>query len=558
MPACSTCGLAVEWLRSCYASEWRLFRGRPDMQTAGEYYFSPAETPFYAGWHNLSSAVWHDANHPQIIQLGEAPVKRSWRSGDFRVADVRESAIGNADCLQFGEDPADTVPAEMLVDGFIPACHLTEVEVDVLWEQVSSYESCATQRIYASLLVMLYEGDEANIRKTISDWLGDSVVVSITLHTGVRNGVITLRLGAWMAAVVDGTFNAQELALQAFIFPRGPQNFGPYSSHPFWLESSTYILSILQANGMQAGQKFFICGHSYGAAVSYNLLARFRHWEPDRLLRYCTFASPKIGDERMVRLIQRCDGISIINDSDFVTILPPDRWTVAPFAALLGGIIVALYEQWWRPPSQWLVALDGSFTGGATPNLDYYTLRALVDEMLAGRTLDPSISHRMPAYVGRLQTRCPDEEWPINVVTQKDVWFPTGALVLTGDLRPKGALIFHGVPIPVPGALCADALALPLEDWYDLDLTSTVALQWVKWSIPAGPAHTYTLDYEIVSGTAVELSEFRLGTCATGITLSLSDLNSSVPISTSGDVDLIMDSFLLTSGTRTIRVRLRF
>lgn len=553
MPACSTCGLAVEWLRSCYASSWQLFRNRPDVRTPGEYYFSPEITPFYSGRHNLGSATWRDINHPQQVILGEIVGPRSWRHGDLPVVAVRESAIGQADCLQFGESIDDTVPARDLVDGFPPLCVLTVEEEDTNWEEVSSYESCATQRIYAALLVMLYEGDEENIRKTILDWLGPSVVVTFRPHTGLFPGVITMRQGSWLAAVLDGTQNAQELALQAFIFPVGPSNFGAYSSHPFWNAAGNVIYPLLEAAGMTADQRFFICGHSYGAATAYNLLARFRHWRPDRELRYLTFGCPKVGDERLINLIRACDGISIINDSDFVTILPPDRITLEPFFTLFPVPILMLYTEWLRPPHQFLLTIEGEFVAGAVPFLDYFSLLALLLEVFEGRTLDPSIPHRMPEYVGRLQIKCPDEEWPINSETQKDITFPMECLVLNGNKKPRGALIFHGIPIPVPGSSCAVAAAFPADTVYTGTVTGSIG-DW--WSVPFVVGKTYRITMTLHVGSIVSGFIFQGPDCSSlsiGVALGSTGAPNAVDFSPSVTTNYYLNAFRIL-GTSTYSV----
>ena len=57
VPACSVCGMAVDWLRSCYQSEWALFKDAPTTLIRGRYYFSPPKTGFYAGTTLLASRV---------------------------------------------------------------------------------------------------------------------------------------------------------------------------------------------------------------------------------------------------------------------------------------------------------------------------------------------------------------------------------------------------------------------------------------------------------------------------------------------------------------------
>ena len=78
MTECSTCGYAVEWLRSCKASRWRLFANAPEIVTDGEYYFLPEEAEFYPDWHCLWSREWVTEEATADTQLGELPGFSRW------------------------------------------------------------------------------------------------------------------------------------------------------------------------------------------------------------------------------------------------------------------------------------------------------------------------------------------------------------------------------------------------------------------------------------------------------------------------------------------------
>ena len=172
----------------------------------------------------------------------------------------------------------------------------------------------------------------------------------------------------------------------------------------------------------------------------------------------------------------------------------------------------------------------------------------------------PISGHLSPEYLRRTQRQCPEPEWPINLPVSQTTWLPEAVVTFTGKRPPSrdGALVFTYAPIPVPGVTCPTALELALEEWFEFPPLSTTVAQWVFWPIPLGALHTYHLDYEVVPGTGEILTEIRIGPCPGSIVATLSMSDESVPIATVGGFDLLLDSFLLSSGTATIRVRLRF
>lgn len=120
-----TCGLAVEWLRSCYSGRWRLFRNRPDVVTPGYYYRAADDTPFYDGWHNFWSSDWtHDRETPYVApDLGE---DRTGRTGYYRgglpVALPDARAIGDRECFAAGDVYPKPNPGELMLVGIPATC----------------------------------------------------------------------------------------------------------------------------------------------------------------------------------------------------------------------------------------------------------------------------------------------------------------------------------------------------------------------------------------------------------------------------------------------------
>jgi hypothetical protein len=119
-PACTVCGYAVDFLRSCYSSNWKLFKGSSQL-TPGRYFFNPG-APHYPAPHNLGSANWTSQERDPPPLLGEQLTKpRPYFKGGLSVALPPAVLIGSADCLEHG----DTLPvtaARSLVSGIDSRC----------------------------------------------------------------------------------------------------------------------------------------------------------------------------------------------------------------------------------------------------------------------------------------------------------------------------------------------------------------------------------------------------------------------------------------------------
>ena len=98
-----------------------------------------------------------------------------------------------------------------------------------------------------------------------------------------------------------------------------------------------------------------------------------------------TFGCPKVGDMRLVHVLQTCTGICISNDGDIVTILPPDAKTLAPILALFPGFDLLLWARWHRPVPQVLLFPDGHFQPNAQVPTDTATILALVADVVASK-----------------------------------------------------------------------------------------------------------------------------------------------------------------------------
>ena len=103
---CSTCGYAVEWLRSCYRSKWFLPETGAGVPIKGRYYFSAPGAPFYPDFHNFTSRNWTTSDAERDAPYGEQPGKQTWDNGSWPVRFPDPKIVGSAACIADGqEDP---------------------------------------------------------------------------------------------------------------------------------------------------------------------------------------------------------------------------------------------------------------------------------------------------------------------------------------------------------------------------------------------------------------------------------------------------------------------
>lgn len=81
-PGCTGCGLAVEWVRRAYSSEWHLWPDFPDVKTKGRYVRVPPGTPCLDRLHPYGSRNWTKGQWQPVATVGEDfASKQPWHSG---------------------------------------------------------------------------------------------------------------------------------------------------------------------------------------------------------------------------------------------------------------------------------------------------------------------------------------------------------------------------------------------------------------------------------------------------------------------------------------------
>ena len=408
------------------------------MTTRGRYYKAPPDTPAYPGVHNLGSRVWWDSNWNHTVTLGEDPIApHGWDTGMQPAVLPHSNRIaGDPTCIALGELTTHAAVPGTLDDGFPASCYdAPNVPLDPIFHHAASIWRCQVQLFYARIIDMMYTENIGQAFFELGQFFGSAPRITFHRGTVAFPSVFTIVHPTYAVAIVHGTVNYQQLALQAFATIAGPTNIGIYGTVPLWYNASSHMHQLLLDDGMQPGTAFMMAGHSYGGAITLNLCARYRHADPTRIIRYLTFGAPKPGDTRLINLLRLCSGVDLANNHDFVTVLPPDIHLLNPVIAILGLFGLTVWDQWQSPPNSTLQYEDGHLEVNTPTLLDTATLLGFVQRVLLNLSLFGMPAHTIPEYIQRIGLRCRNDAWPAN-----------GNLLLGAFDLTNPSVVFKGLP----------------------------------------------------------------------------------------------------------------
>jgi len=420
--------MVVEWRRECYQSRWFFFKDSAAAYTVGRYYFSPPEALHFPGTHLWGSRDWQEKNWTRVQGLGEdLAARHRHASGQFDGVLPEQRFAGSLACASSGEAIQDAAQDGTLFNGYPEVCYIPLQPVPPPnppppptteplegYNLGSAFFRCQVQRLWATVIAWLYDDRQGDITTLLRAFFGSSVDIIYHSREGDYPRMVVIARPDWVIVAVEGTTTYQQFAMQAFRSLRGPQDFGYASTNRIWQDAAFHLHWNLLLDGINDIRPIFLAGHSYGGVASLILAAMYRFGHPTRTIKYITYGVPKIGDERLARLIRRCDGISLANDNDFVTSCPPDRVTTAPLVAMFPLLNFAVLGGWERPEGTTIMDSDGVLTPGPPLFMDFATVFAMVQKIVTLQPFDPIEAHSITEYARRIGVRCPNAGWPVD------------------------------------------------------------------------------------------------------------------------------------------------
>lgn len=423
IPGCSTCGLAVEWLRSCYSSEWFLFSDSPTTAVRGRYYFSPPGTPFFSQPNLLGSRVWNpytvdDGTSPDpdvaAPALGESrSAAHRWDAGYLPVAMPSNVIIGNAACLADGALLADGVPLADQVEGFPPSCFLPPVPPNPDYLFAFAIWRCPVQFFWAQALYLLTWGYHADLGAWLAARFTGATIIIESKTVAFPPYAVVIHPD-YCCGLLAGTQSMEQALVQALNLIQGPADVGGFSTGMLWYGFATQVLTLLKDNGVTDARPIMLTGHSYGGAAAMVAAARVHLGQPTREIRYLTFGAPKPGDARLAKLLQgEFNGLSLVNDGDLVGALPPSADVIASMADFLPIGAYVGWTQWVYPPESGLL-FGNQLLKNRTQAIDSRLLFNFLVSVATTWNIAASLPHEIGTYVGAIALRCP-QLVPTNV-----------------------------------------------------------------------------------------------------------------------------------------------
>jgi len=377
--------------------------------TPGRYFFSPPGTPHYPNIHLLYSAVWSPTELKLQPDLGELLERTAYDTGDAPPRLPLPVIVGDKNCIRDGENEADMIDVESLDSGFPTECFKVPPAPQNRFGDLQSIHGPCTQKFFATLISLLYDGNEAAAKAMLSSVLG-ATPATLTWHAGTatRPTVLTAVGAHDCVVVMDGTTTFQQFAVQALESLAGPVNVGPFSTMPFWNDTATYVIELMELDGITAQIAWTVVGHSWGGVTSAILNARSLAVSDHGRRQCLTFGMPKPGNDELVALLDQVDCVHVANDNDIVAIVPFDVSVLAPVVPVFGPTVLVLWPRWEFAHSVFTLDANGVARGERPLFPETETLANIIQQVFDHESLDVVTGHLIATYIDRLTLACPD------------------------------------------------------------------------------------------------------------------------------------------------------
>lgn len=455
----------MDVLRSCHSSTWRFFAGHPEKLTRGHFYFVPQHAPVLPFFHDFYSATWTNGDEQSPLRTG--PVQeaaRPWRRGDYGMTTPPPRQIGDQSLFEGGLTFPNDVNASELRNGVPLRCWTDNHVPFEDFNTVADTLNCCLRSAYFQIVDLLYSGDSATPANFFLTWLGPETTFTFVPAFDLIPAMGIVVTPQYTLVFVSGTTQYQQLALQALGGLQGPQNFGNVSTTQLWFTLSSYILAAIESAGSDSTKPILLAGHSYGGAGCAVLAIRLAMGNPLRPVRIIAWGMPKPCDQAGIDQLVALEHVFVVNEGDFVPLLPLSRDQTAWFDQLVGANVLQGWSQWQSPPTVLIQSLDGRKRIDVPPSLGFNTLLPIVTDAITFQPVAPIQPHRNRTYIERSCLMCDCPRWPFSDA----LWallFPLGCPPPVEALNAGmmiGAQVIDGVP---PGILCrcCDAIPVPLQ-----------------------------------------------------------------------------------------------
>jgi hypothetical protein len=434
------CGYVVDFVRSCYEGEWRLFADHPELKTKGRYVFAPDDTRHYPFPHNFGSRNWVTDERDPLPLLGDVTEGRAAYSNGQPEGPIPGAAyLGTPDCIRYGESWPLPVIERDLTTGFDSRCPQRPLVAVVQPRPFPDVRRCRDQQALAYVLNTTYTDGVFGQTKATNDRfpsLGIHVVLNSYLPT--PGTIIATQAGTGIVWI-SGTTNLLQWTNQILSGLVPLTNQGAYSTLFAWELAALDIANRMALAGILGGQPLLLCGHSLGGAIAQVLAAKIRYAFPNANIQLLTFGSPKGGDERLQTILRSVTQLHLVNDNDPVPYLPPSSSEIVPFVFLIPPTLYNQYLLWGTLFNRVGLRPNGERIDNPPIESIYLLVFRYLASVYLGFPLPIMEAHTMVEYLRRII--CPADPAPGPVPPEE-----TGGLTFNGEavLSSRGPLLGEG------------------------------------------------------------------------------------------------------------------
>jgi len=389
----------VEFLRSTYSSQWRLFADPAVPPVKGEYRRVISGTPFLQIPHNFASLNWKDAQFDDFASLGQSTRTTRWTAANPLSPTPNFIPSGTPSQITYG----DMLPySGTLIEGLPNECFQQTTCLQFLNRTTPTARSSWV--LYATVIRMLYD-PMSNILLYVTSQLGSPLASEISLDgSGVTPQFAIFVYPCATLVFVAGTTNYQQAALQILYSGNGPTDQGLYSTNRVWQLAANYITDRIRLLSVSPPKRLYFGGHSYGAAISRLVASQIAHGGlVTEGVKLFTIGSPRAGDIRLYTILKDEDVIDIQNEGDPVPALPPPYNPLVEFLPILGIALLNDWERFAPPAVRTLLKVDGSLSETSGFGSNYDVNWSLASSISSG-TLPPLYAaHSSAEYEARLK-----------------------------------------------------------------------------------------------------------------------------------------------------------